>query len=106
MVKVSFCHQRISIGGMKRFPPPDFETSKRRIIIIIQCYATDGRQLYLLRYWWHHSICYTGLFTTPRVVITISPYNESWHSVMSCLGVVLGSLLSWMLAANWLADCY
>jgi hypothetical protein len=33
-----------------------------------------------LGYWRHRSICYTGLFPTPRVVITISPYNEFWPS--------------------------
>jgi hypothetical protein len=67
-------------------------------------------KLYLLGYWWHHWICYTGLFTTPRVVITISPYNESWPSdVLSRSGPWISSVLSagcwltgWPLLADWL----
>jgi hypothetical protein len=54
----------------------------------------------------HHSICYTRLFTTPLVVVTISFFKMSPDPLMSCLGAVLGSLLclSWMLAANyWLS---
>jgi hypothetical protein len=31
-------------------------------------------------YWWHRSICYTPLFTTPLVVTTVSVYNELWPS--------------------------
>jgi hypothetical protein len=40
----------------------------------------DANCTLLLGYWWHHSVCYTGLFRTPQGVITISPYNESWPS--------------------------
>jgi hypothetical protein len=61
----------------------------------------------LLGYRRHHSVRYTGLFTTPLVVITISLSSDP---LMSCLEAVLGSLLcsffylclSWMLTANWL----
>jgi hypothetical protein len=65
-------------------------------------------RLYLLGYRIHHSICYTCLFPTLLVVITVFPYNESRTSDVFCLGVGLWCLLSWMLAAdrltviNWL----
>jgi hypothetical protein len=54
----------------------------------------------------HHSIYYTVLFPTPRVVITIFLLTLSSGPPISCLGAVLWRLLSWMLAANWLVDCY
>jgi hypothetical protein len=60
----------------------------------------------LLCYWWHCSICHTGLFTTPLIVVTFFLVTMSSDPLISCLGAVLGSLLSWMLAADWLADCY
>jgi hypothetical protein len=47
----------------------------------------------VLGYWWHHSICYTRLFTTPLVVITTSPYNEPWPSdVLSRSGPWISSI--------------
>jgi hypothetical protein len=83
--------------------------------------TTSDHQMYIVRslmdancnllgYWWHHSICYTGLFTTPRVVITSSPYNEAWPSDalsrsgpwISC-GLNAGSWLTgWLLLTDWL----
>jgi hypothetical protein len=68
----------------------------------VQCLVTDGRQLYLLSYWWHHSIRYTRLFPTPRVVITIFLVTLSSGPPISCLGALLWCLLSWRLAPNWL----
>jgi hypothetical protein len=59
----------------------------------VQCWVTGGRQLYLLRYWWHHSICYTRLFPTPRVVITVFLVTLSSGPPISCLGAVLWCLL-------------
>jgi hypothetical protein len=45
-------------------------------------------------------MCYTGLFTTPRVVITISPYNVFWPSdVLSRSGLWISSVLN---AGSWL----
>jgi hypothetical protein len=68
--------------------------------------------LYLLGYWWHHSICYTGLFTTPWLVITISPDSEFWLSdVLSPNGPWISSpsecwqLTHWLTVINWLTDC-
>jgi hypothetical protein len=43
---------------------------------------------YLLRYWRHHSVCYTALFTTLLVVLTISSGPP-----ISCLGAVPWCLL-------------
>jgi hypothetical protein len=67
---------------------------------IVQCLISDER----------HSICYTGLFTTPRVVIIISPYNESWPSnILSRSGPWVSSVLNggcwltgWLLLTDWL----
>jgi hypothetical protein len=73
----------------------------------------------LLGYWWHHSICYTVLFTTPLVVITISPYHELWPSdVLSRNGPWISSVLNagcwltgwllltdWLVLINWLTIC-
>jgi hypothetical protein len=60
------------------------------------------RKCNLLGYWWHHSICYTGLFTTLRVVITVSPYNVFWPSdVLSRSGPWISSVLN---AGSWLTD--
>jgi hypothetical protein len=54
----------------------------------------------LLGYRGHHSICYTGLFTTLLVLITISPYNEFWlPDVLSRGGPLMSSVLG-RLAAN------
>jgi hypothetical protein len=46
-------------------------------------WVNDGRQLYLLGYRRHHSICYTRLFTAPLVVITISLLQ--WVLTLWCL---------------------
>jgi hypothetical protein len=43
---------------------------------------------YLLGCRIHHSICYTVLFTTPRVIITIFLYTDSSDPLMSRLGAV------------------
>jgi hypothetical protein len=60
----------------------------------------------LLGYRWHHSICYTWWFTTPRVVITVSPYNESWPpDVLSRGGALMSSVLNarcWPTGCLWL----
>jgi hypothetical protein len=60
-------------------------------------------QVYVICHFWtpicnvlgyrrHHSICYTCLFTTPLVVITISGYNVSWPSdVVSRSGLLISS---------------
>jgi hypothetical protein len=66
----------------------------------IQCWVTGGRQLYLLRYWIHHSVCYTVLFTTAQVVITVLLVTLSSDPLMSRFGAVFWCLLSWMLAAD------
>jgi hypothetical protein len=75
--------------------------------LLITKYTVFGHwwtPLDLLGYWRHHSMCYTGLFTTPPVDITISPYNESWPSdVLSRSGPGISSVLN---AGSWLADCY
>jgi hypothetical protein len=49
---------------------------------------------YLLGYRIHHSVCYTVLFTTPRVVITIFLYTEFWPPDVSSRGGLLMSSLS------------
>jgi hypothetical protein len=72
----------------------------------VQCLANFN----LLGYWWHHSICYTGLFTTLLVVVTIFLVTMSSGPLISCLGAVLGCLLSsecwqltdWLTVINWL----
>jgi hypothetical protein len=68
-----------------------------------------GANCNLLGYRWHRSICYTGLFTTPRVVITISPYNDFWPSdVLPRSGPLISSssecwqLTDWLLVTDWL----
>jgi hypothetical protein len=49
----------------------------------------------VLGYWRHHSICYTSLFTTSLVVITISVYSVLWPSdVVSRSGPLISFLLS------------
>jgi hypothetical protein len=58
----------------------------------------------LLRYWWHRSICYTRLFLTPLVVVTVSLLQ--WVlTLMSCLRAVPWSLVfcleCWQLT-DWL----
>jgi hypothetical protein len=52
----------------------------------------------------HHSTCYTGLFPTLLVVITVFPVTLSSGPPIPYLGAVLWCLLSWMLAADsgWL----
>jgi hypothetical protein len=57
----------------------------------------------LLGYRRHRSICYTRLFTTPRVVITASPYNESWPpDVLSRSGSSISSSSECWLLTYWL----
>jgi hypothetical protein len=49
----------------------------------------------VLGYWWHRSICYTRLFTTPLLVATISGYNVLWPSdVVSRSGPLISSVIS------------
>jgi hypothetical protein len=64
----------------------------------------------LLHYRRHHSICYTCLFTTPLVVITVSGYNVFWLSdVVSRSGSWISSLFCllsvspecWQLTNSW-----
>jgi hypothetical protein len=57
----------------------------------------------LLGYEIHHWICYTRLFLTPWVIITIFLVTLSSDPPLSCLGAVLWCCLSWMLAADSLA---
>jgi hypothetical protein len=52
----------------------------------------------VLGYWWHRSICYTCLFTTPLVINTISGYNMLWPSDVVSLS---GSLISSLLSVRW-----
>jgi multidrug transporter EmrE-like cation transporter len=48
----------------------------------------------VLGYWWHHSICYTSLFTTPLVVTTISGYSMLRPSdVVSRSGPLISSVI-------------
>jgi hypothetical protein len=65
--------------------------------------------MYLLGYRRHHSICYTGLFTTPLVVVTISLLQ--WVLTLWCLslsGPLISSssecwqLTDWLALINWL----
>jgi hypothetical protein len=58
----------------------------------------------LLGYRRHRSVCYTCLFTTPLVVITISPLQ--WVLALWCIVSErsLDLFFFWMLAANWLPD--
>jgi hypothetical protein len=71
----------------------------------------------MLGHWWDANM-YVARFTEDTIrfvtLIYLRLYQSSLQSLftmspdppLSCLGAVLGSLLSWMLAANWLADCY
>jgi hypothetical protein len=48
----------------------------------------------VLGYWRHRSVCYTSLFTTSLVVITISVYNVLWPSdVVSRSGPLVSSAI-------------
>jgi hypothetical protein len=77
--------------------------STHKYFILYSVWPLMDANCTLLGYWWHHSICYTVLFTTPRVVITISPYNEFWPSDnLPRSGPLMSS--PWMLAAYSLAD--
>jgi hypothetical protein len=62
-----------------------------------------GRQSYLLGYRIHHSVCYTALFPTPRVVTTIFPYTEFWPSDVSSRGSLLMYFVFRRLSAHWLS---
>jgi hypothetical protein len=81
-----------------------FITTAAPIFVLYSVWSMLDSKCNLLGYRRHHSICYTCLFTTLLVVITISLLQ--WVLTLWCLGAVLWSLLcslfclSWMLTAK------
>jgi hypothetical protein len=85
---------------------------------IVLCWATAGRQMYNILVTAGHQLYLARLEKTPLDLLNSFIYDSTSRSynlsftmrsdpLMSYLGAVLGSFLclSWMLTANWLADC-
>jgi hypothetical protein len=77
------------------------------VIIFYNVRSRMDVNCHLLGYTRHHSLCYSGLFTTPLVVTTISGY-EFWPSdVVSGSGPLIFSssdcwqLTDWLTISNW-----